>query len=119
MSAIAKGKGQLFHKFHGNYWAQVIVGFESAELATAAALVLGAPWKQSVKAPEWVGCAVDSAGLDVEKQKLGRFGADVRKIDSLAKSVDCGEPFEVAIPVTLPVPEQAALPFGSAEGEAP
>lgn len=102
MTILAIGKGQLFHHFHGKYWASIVLVFHDQELAADVLGVLGVPWKQSQKAPHCLGCAVDSAQLDAVKRELGRFGADVRAIDSLAKSVDCGEPFEVHVPLLPP-----------------
>lgn len=102
MSILAIGKGLLFHHFHGNYWASIVLDFSNEPNASDALRVLGGPWKQSQKDPRCLGCAVDSAQLDAVKQQLGRFGADVRAIDSLAKSVDCGEPFEVHVPLLPP-----------------
>ena len=112
MSILAIGKGQLFHHFHGNYWASIVLLFDDQEQAAAALRVLGVPWKQSQKDPRALGCAVDSAQLEAVKRELGRHGADVRAIDSLAKSVDCGEPFTVEIPL---LPPAGPRPEGSRE----
>lgn len=106
---IATGKGRLFHHFHGTYWAQIGLWFEDGERAARALAVLGLPWKQSQKDPCVLGCAVDSAQLGAVKRQLGGFGADVRAIDSLAKSVDAGEPFTVQVPL---LPPTAARPDG-------
>jgi hypothetical protein len=118
MHGIAKARGQLFHHFHGSYWAQILLWFETEEHAAAAARVLGKPWQQSNKTPSVLGCALDSAALDAEKRKLGRFGADVKAIDSLRKSVDCGEPFSVDVPLLPPAtrPEGWGREFGDTSG---
>ena len=102
MSTLAIGKGQLFHHFHGNYWASIVLVFDDQEQAAGALRVLGLPWKQSQKDARCLGCAVDSAQLEAVKRELARHGADVRAIDSLRKSVDCGEPFTVNVPLLPP-----------------
>jgi hypothetical protein len=114
MKTIAKAKGILAHHFHGDYWATIGLEFANSEEALAAKTVLGDKCKYAAsktKSAEahlliWNG---NSEDLNAFKTVLGTFGADVNKIDSLAKSVDYGEPFEVAIPVEIAGPEQMEI----------
>lgn len=106
-----KAVGQLAHHFHGIYWCAIVLVFDDAASARDALGVLGEPWKVGQRNDRVLAASFDSATLDVEKQRLGRYGADERKIDSLAKSIDYGEPFEVAIDVAPA--EQCALFAGA------
>jgi hypothetical protein len=101
-----KGQGQLRHRFHGEYSAVIAIAFESPIVADAALNQLGNTWKLSPnsKAIVWVG---NIEQLEVCKHTLGSFGADEKKIDSLAKSIDYGEPFEITI--SIEVEEQIHL----------
>jgi hypothetical protein len=92
----AKGQGQLRHRFHGEYSAVIAIAFESPIVASAALNQLGNTWKLSPnpKAIVWVG---NREQLEVCKRMLVSFGAEESKIDSLAKSIDYGEPFEITI----------------------
>lgn len=106
----AKAKGILAHKFHGTYWAVIGLEFANADMAKAALPKLGEGWKVGEKQPSVLVWQGESEALDKCKKVLGSFGADTKKIDSLAKSIDYGEWFEVSIP--LPDPNQLALPIG-------
>jgi hypothetical protein len=103
----AHAKGQLRHYFHGKYFAGIALVFAEAYAAEQALLKLGAGWHISeyqATALIWHG---DSDALNACKTVLVSFGADERKIDSLAKSVDYGEPFAIAVPI--PVQGQGEL----------
>lgn len=99
MTGRVKAKGRLRHRFFGEYSA--VVGLEFADGASArdAARTLGWPWTVGTSSDRVLVAVFDAAALDAAKKRLGAFGADVKKIDSLRKSVDYGEPFEVVIPV--------------------
>jgi len=89
--------GGLRHHFWGEYKASMVLVFDTAIMLDAA-LAAGKfkDWKRSEKRPDkvinWFG---DSDALEVAKGELVAHGADRKKIDSIAKSVDFGEPFEV------------------------
>jgi len=96
-----KTEGQLRHRFHGDYSAVIALSFES-EKAASLALPLLPNWHHGEKNKSilvWVG---DSDALKGVKTLLGKFGADERKIDSLAKSVDYGERFSCTFQVNDP-----------------
>lgn len=99
MIGKVKAAGRLRHQFFGEYSAVVVLGFEDAASARDALRVLGEPWRVGKDARALVG-AFDSAALNREKERLGRYGAEVDKIDSVRTSIDYGEPFEVEIDVT-------------------
>jgi hypothetical protein len=92
--------GILRHCWWGEYQAGIGLQFQSAE---DAALALGKlpGWKTST-APTVLLITVDSAQLEQVKVQLGALGADVDKIDSVAKSIDHGEPFEITVRVEDP-----------------
>jgi len=98
----AKANGLLRHCFFGTYSAVIALGFETEYEAKTALPQLGEGWKigeASPKALRWQG---DSDALEAVKKVLGKFGADVSKIDSCAKSIDYGENFTVELEI---VPE--------------
>jgi hypothetical protein len=98
-----KARGQLRHRFHGTYSA--VIGlvfefglvFESAQDANEARQVLGDEWQPGKDRPDallWVG---DSDALERVSDALEAHGADRKKIASIAKSIDFGEPFEIDV----------------------
>jgi len=101
-----KAKGQLQHHFWGDYHASIVLVFDDAKAAQDALNVLDG-WKAHKKEPralEWFG---KEEAFKLVKAKLVELGADEKKIDSIAKSIDYGEPFTVTISI---VPkEQASL----------
>jgi len=104
-----QGKGQLRHCFFGSYSAVIALSFTNPSDASLALPLLGQGWKiaeTESRALIWQG---DSAQLSACKEVLGSFGADTKKIDSLAKSVDFGEPFQVELNVEDP--NQLRLPI--------
>jgi hypothetical protein len=92
----AKAKGQLRHRFRGEYSAVIALAFDSDYECKEALKRLGESWKpaNSPKALVWAG---NFDQLETCKALLGSFGADVKKIDSMRKSVDYGEPFEIEV----------------------
>ena len=99
-----QGKGQLAHHFWGTSLCSIVVGFDSPEHAQDAMVVLNqgldteVPWKVG-RDPSYLVWGGGSKDLAKCKGILARFGADPDKVDSMAKSIDYGEPFEVTIPV--------------------
>lgn len=92
-----KAKGLLRHRFHGTYSAVIVLGFDSPE-DVVQALPLLPGFERHPKEPRALMWAGQRDALNETKAVLGTFGADVRKIDSIARSIDHGEPFEVTFP---------------------
>ena len=95
-----KAKGQLRHRFWGTYSA--VIGLEFAlDQVNLAQEILGTSWASSQDSTVllWTG---NSEELEAVKVVLGKYGADTKKIDSLARSVDYGEPFTIEIPAVHP-----------------
>lgn len=94
-------KGRLRHRFWGEYSALIALSFDTKEHCTTALPVLNEPriaqWLQSPNEPRAVLTCVNSAELDKVKTHLAGFGADPDAIDSLAHSVDFGDPFTIEI----------------------
>jgi len=89
--------GKLQHHFWGAYRASMVLLFDSAPMLDAA-LAAGKfkGWDRSEKRPDtvllWFG---SSDELETAIDELAAHGAERGKIDSIAKSIDYGEPFEV------------------------
>lgn len=104
-------EGRLQHHFWGEYRASMALLFDSAPMLDA---ILAAGkfkgWERSEKKPDtvlhWFG---DRDALEVAMDELAAHGADRNKIDSIARSIDYGEPFEVEFEADDP--RQASL-FG-------
>lgn len=94
-----KAKGQLRHQFFGTYSAVIALCFDDGNCASEALPKLGAGWYQSEKnsaALVWTG---NFEELEACKAVLGSFGADVKKIDSIAKNIDYGETFAIVVEI--------------------
>lgn len=92
-------KGQLRHFFHMPYSAAIGLDFGTGENAALALKVLGDTWKthpQSARVLMWQG---NTEALNKVSDLLESYGAVRKKIASLAKSVDFGEPFDIVIPI--------------------
>ena len=117
MEIIAKG--QLYHRFHGDYSAALGLFFDTAIAADAAFVVLGDPWRREERP------GVDKPGLYLVMCRVGREALDKIKdkfkgpgftltidpcrwehcrnkcadaeIDGLPHSVDLGPRFTLAI----------------------
>lgn len=92
-----KARGQLRHRFWGTYSAVIGLVFASEAEAMEARQTLGDDWQPSDKHPAallWVG---DSDALERVSDVLEAHGADRKKISSIAKSIDYGEPFEIEL----------------------
>jgi hypothetical protein len=92
--------GILRHCFFGTYTAVIGLTFESETHKQDAKKVLGNSWSdESAKRKNILVWSGTSEELDEVKKVLVKYGADEKKIDSIAKSIDYGEPFEVNIPI--------------------
>jgi hypothetical protein len=96
--------GQLQHHFWGEYRASMVLLFDSAPMLDAAlASGMLKAWERSEKRPgtvlHWFGSGDE---LDPAVDELVACGAERRKIASIAKSIDYGEPFEVDFEVDDP-----------------
>lgn len=95
-----KAKGQLKHHFWGDYACTIVLYFERDVPLDAVRTLLGDGWEAGrSEAFQGLRGHGGSAWLDGVKAKLGAWGADVRAIDSCAKSIDYGEPFECEVPI--------------------
>jgi hypothetical protein len=103
------GKGQLRHHFWSEYFATIAIDFGNSDNAKDALTVLGDGWTLGEKSPHCVVWFGSGKAFDQVKSKLVSFGADDRKIDSVAKSIDFGEKFEVNILVDIVPIEQTKL----------
>lgn len=94
----AKASGQLRHCFFGTYSAVIALGFENEYQANQVLPKLGAGWQVGSKpyALVWQG---NTEELEACETILESFGADRKKIASLAKSIDYGERFEIAVEI--------------------
>ncbi len=98
MTHSIKGKGQLRHRFHGEYSAVIILIWETVQDASDSVKMMGGPWtihNTEPRATVWQG---NSDDLAVCTERLVEYGAEREKIASLAKSIDFGEKFEITIP---------------------
>lgn len=98
------GAGRLRHFFHSAYSAAIVILFSCDDAAATAVRVLGAGWKRHATHSAAIAWTGDSGALRAVKITLAKYGADASKVDSLAKSVDFGEPFAVTIPVDADKP---------------
>lgn len=95
------GKGQLRHHFWSEYSATIAIDFGNSDNAKDALTVLGDGWTLGEKARHCVVWFGSGKAFDNVKSKLVSFGADDRKIDSVAKSIDYGEEFFVTLETSI------------------
>jgi len=86
--------GQLRHHFWGEYYATIVLIFSSKEEAEQAQRTVFTNWKQHDEILSFHGTGDQ---LTVEEERLVAHGADRKKLTSLAKSIDRGEPFTVTV----------------------
>lgn len=105
---ICKAEGLLQHHFWGDYYCSLALSFESesaVDAVEASGALNGEPWgvwkrhPKCVKVLNWHGKGDQFEPLKV---LLVSLGADPKKIDSVAKSVDYGERFHVEVPADDP-----------------
>jgi hypothetical protein len=98
----ARARGQLFHKFHGNYWAVIVLVFDTAEEATAALPRLRG-FEVGAKDPAALVMSAKGKGVDraVRMLEKHRVGDKSEGIGGVAHSIDHGPDFELAVPVDL------------------
>lgn len=110
MQIIAKG--QLQHHFWGDYRATIVLLFALDYLAQRALAKLPGfePHPGDKKALVYHGGGAD---LKAVEALLVGYGANHKKLTSLAKSIDYGEPFTITVDLTPeatgPQPEQQRL----------
>lgn len=110
-------RGQARHHFWAGYSRTVTLTFDDAASAALAlpvlrkftpSAVVDSAIGLAVESPGWIArgphAAIFVTGKDVNalEDQLVSFGASAKKIGSLARSVDHGEPFQVAIDVEDP-----------------
>ena len=129
MTEKYQAKGRLRHRFWGKYSAHIILIFDSEREAKKALPALeftptsdiqqadgsthtSCGWIQGETYPDTLQIEVAGDDLKAVEQKLKEYGADVKKMGSIAKSVDWGEPFYVTIPhVHKDHPNQVTMQF--------
>lgn len=110
---------ERFH-FWGNYSVDIILVFASEEDAERALPVLNlvkhpssrcdacgtwrvpGEWKVNPNNHKILMAWIAEPDIDAVHKQLEQYGADPKKISSCSRSIDCGQPFEVTIPVALP-----------------
>ena len=92
--------GQLKHHFWGSYFATIVLTLDNPFNDLAAVQeVLGPRWVMETHKTGGYYLIWHGADVDAQVAMLAKYGADPKKITSLAKSVDYGEPFTATIPV--------------------
>lgn len=101
-------KGQLRHHFWGEYSATIVLQFHSPVLADAAVAKLPG---FNVHPGEPRALVFHGKGdeLKLVESLLVSLGADRKKLTSLAKSIDFGEPFTIALDLTPQGPQPTQL----------
>lgn len=113
MKTSHKAVGMIRHHFWGQYVAEIILGFESAESAKLAIEKLKlentasyrdacgnariSNWFIHSKDPRAILLTVSEKAWEEMEIRLISFGADKKKMNSMAKSIDHGEKFEIEI----------------------
>lgn len=92
------GRGQLRHRWWGDYSAVLALDFGEVSAPVLQELIAQEFPGWQVLARGIIGRTVSSAELKAEKAHLARLGADPAKIDSIRFSIDYGEPFLVDVP---------------------
>jgi len=98
-----KANGLLRHHFWGEYCATIVLEFDNFLHAKDALRVLGGEWSFHDKVDNVLIFHGKKKELTKVEKTLVKYRADPKKMTSLAKSVDFGEPFTVEIPI---VPEE-------------
>jgi hypothetical protein len=112
MSTGIIGTGRLRHCWFGEYAATIVVQWHTPALALQS---LEAFPMFEIHAAEPRAIHFHGGGTDLKAAEaaLKAHGADMRKVGSLARSIDFGEPFTVTIPLhgveTGPAPVQLGL----------
>lgn len=88
--------GQLQHHFWGEYRATIVVKFATARLATAA-LGKFPGFEIHPTEPSALRFFGGGSALRAVEALLKGYGANAKKLTSLAKSIDFGEPFTIAV----------------------
>ena len=100
---ILIGKGQLRHHFWGDYHATIVVYFDTLTGADIIAAALpGFTRHDAPQGKEGVAFRFHGTGdaLKAAEQVLVNLGADRKKLTSVARSIDYGEPFTIEVGIT-------------------
>lgn len=118
-----KVKGQLRHRFFGDYSAKIGLKFESEQQAKAALPLIKARLPEPMEMvreadgrlnyggifesnnDQVLLLMVASQDMNAVKALLSSWGADPEAIDSVATSIDFGQPFTCEIPLDAVEPE--------------
>lgn len=104
---LTTATGTLTHHFWGEYYADIVLAFPTPWQATAGAKRLGPDWLiHGTRVARQVPGHVLEKTI---KPQLAKLGADRDKIDSVARSINHGEPFTITM--ELEHPSQMKLPL--------
>lgn len=106
---IVKARGILRHRFWGEYSAAIVLQFESSADAIAAQKQAFTEWDVQTKDASVLQFAGSGAALKKQEALLAKYGADPKKISSLAKSIDHGEPFSISVPIGYTEPTRGPI----------
>ena len=122
MKTTLIARGQLHHHFWGEYCADIVLRFESPEDAKTGCSQINSDKNDKFAEPKfqvWDKYPDSIFIKEISSEELGnletlfseKYGAEEKKIASLAKSVDRGEPFTLTINAENQDPNQIELPF--------
>ena len=100
--------GQLRHHFWGDYSATIMLQFGTVALASLAQQSILPDWEPHPQEPRALRYHGTGADLKRTEALLVRLGADGKKLRSLARSIDFGEPFTITFDTT-PAPTEVQL----------
>lgn len=107
-AGLVRCAGQLRHRFWGEYSA--VIGVWTVDPADHAALAAALPDWEDVPGERPARRIIVSGEAEIAaaEDTLERLGADRRKIGSVAKSIDYGEPFTFLVPAVAVESEASA-----------
>lgn len=91
------GRGQLQHHFWGTYSASIVLQFATPEDARIAEQEAFHMFHQHPTEPRALVFYGAETALKAAESALRSHGADMSKVQSLARSIDYGEPFTVEV----------------------
>lgn len=101
-------QGRLRHCWFGEYSARIALKFASPEAALEAQAVELTDWRIAEETPQILVTSAAKGELKAIIAHLVRLGADPKKIDSIAHSIDYGDPFQIEV---LPRADAAQVPL--------
>jgi hypothetical protein len=90
-------RGQLQHHFRGDYCATISLQFDTVAHARQAQQTVFTMFKTHSTAPHALIGTFGGKALEEVEALLKSHGANMRKVGSLARSTDFGEPFFIKV----------------------